>query len=172
MKYTLLRKLRLDIDHLEYNLGWSIPDIYIPQRRIAIELQYSPLSEEEFLARTKRYSMNDICVLWIFHESLFDFDNGFTKAFIRAAHKLYFGRVYVFKDEDVYPLKLVSQKRVIPESFFTEGYTKTLLNKKDHHLGDPVQDYVLANKNIRYIDNDIFHLAMFYDEDLLKDVKT
>lgn len=94
MKKFLLKKLYLKKENLEVSLGFARPDIYIPEKKIAIELQNSPLSLKKFKERIENYNKNNIYVLWVFNYRLIRGNK--PPAFIKEAHKIFLGRVYVY----------------------------------------------------------------------------
>ena len=112
MKKFFIEKMKLDPSNVEVNLGFAIPDIYLKEKKIAIEVQHSSISEEKFLFRTKRYTENGIWVLWVFHPKLIR-EN--IPKFIRKAHELYYGRIYCILNKKLMPVHLDKKEKWIPE---------------------------------------------------------
>jgi len=115
MKKFFIDHLKLNPSEVEVNLKFAIPDIYLKDKRIAIEVQHSKISEEKFLFRTRRYTEEGIYVLWIFHPKLLK-EN--VPKFIRKAHELYYGRIYTIFKDILIPIHLESKERWINESGF------------------------------------------------------
>jgi len=157
--------------NLEVNLGFAIPDIYIPKEKIAIEVQRSELSYKKFIERTENYTKNGIYVLWVFHEDLVKENVSNT---LKKAHEIYYGRIYVFKEwtivhkesqeketkETIYPVHFVSKGR------FLEGlygsYFKYYKRKKDFLFGEIIKDKCLLRSNNTWEDNN-YLIAKFKD---------
>jgi len=146
MKRFFIDKLKLNPSEVEVNLKFAIPDIYLKDKRIAIEVQHSSISEEKFLERTKRYTENNIYSLWIFHPKLLK-EN--VPKFIRKAHELYYGRIYVLFEDKLIPIHFEPKERWINESGFYNsdayyesygGYYKTYKIKKEFNLGEPIEN--------------------------------
>lgn len=157
MKKYFVEKLNLTKENVEVNLGFAKPDIYMPKQRIAIEVQHSAISESKFLERTKKYTENNIYVLWVFDYCLFKES---VPAFLRKAHELYFGRVYFFVEDKVVPVHFNPLKISVPEyhkSIYIEdfeeyknngfepyyetfgGYEKFSKTKREPILTEPIE---------------------------------
>jgi competence CoiA-like predicted nuclease len=153
MKFFLKDKLPHLI--IEYNLGFAIADLYDKIDNVAIEVQHSPISKDKFLERTKNYSNNGISVLWIFDNCLLK-EN--CPEFLREAHKLYFGRIYVYKKEKIYPVHFERIEReikintdfsdIIPEYYdeFGDGYITSFYKLKREYLFYKEVNYYLFIK--------------------------
>lgn len=121
---------------LEPKMNGFKPDLLITDRmfKIAIEFQCSPLSMEEFLYRTKRYTENKIYVIWIFgRNNFFKWEGGISyrvRNIEKKAHELYFGRVYYLyqgglnQKSYIRQLKLRPTTRYVEPTVFGGGYTK------------------------------------------------
>ena len=166
MKKFFIDKLNLTEDQVEFNLGFAKPDIFLKEKRIAIEVQHSPISEEKFLERTANYSKRGIYVLWIFDSCLY---KERVSALLRKAHELYFGRVYFFMNGTIMPVHFksktvwVEEKEIPVFVDFEEyaqngfepvyervgGYEKTLKTKKELEFGKEIENVkvILCTKN-------------------------
>ena len=167
MKIIISKLLNIKDENIEFNLNFSIPDLYIPERKIVIEVQNSPLEYSKFIERTNNYSKNNIFVLWIFHHSLLKDSVSET---LKKAHELYFGRIYIYKDNKIFPVHLESDGRWIePNDFSThEGYYKYYKKRKIHNLGKKIENFSLLKVENTFRNNN-FKIARFYDKQFWKD---
>lgn len=147
MKRFIIDKMDLEPENVEVNLKFAIPDIYLADKKIAIEVQNSNISEEKFLYRTRRYTEKGIYVLWVFHPRLLK-EN--VPKFVRKAHELYYGRIYTIFKDNLVPIHLEPKSRWIRESGFYNsdaeyesygGYYKNYKVKKEFNLGKPIEDF-------------------------------
>lgn len=179
MKKFMMENLGWDKNNLEVGLGFARPDLY--KDSIAIEVQHSPLTYYKFMERTKNYADNNIYVLWIFDEVLI---GDLISQFIKKAHEIYFGRIYVYKEGKIYPLHLSPVQRYVEEferkvytdfeewknnGFESEyetvgGYWKTLKNTKEKIWGNSINNIktILKTEN-NWRDNN-FKIARFTDK--------
>jgi len=157
---------------LEYNLGWAIPDLFDKNRKIAIEVQHSRLSKEKFLERTINYRKNGIHVLWIFDCFLLK-EN--VPDFLRKAHELYFGRIYIYHNKNITPLHFKRKERVIkintdfcdiiPEYYDEAGnefITSTYKLKREFYFGNEIIKFNLILVKNNWKEND-YLIARFTD---------
>ncbi len=167
MKRFFIDKMNLTKSNVEVNLGFAKPDIYLPEKRIAIEVQHSSISLDNFLLRTKKYTDNNIAVLWIFDSCLLR-EN--VSALLRKAHELYFGRIYLFNNDSIIPIHLNPIKKYVEEKEIPEyidnyeeyvnngrqpywktvgGYEKILKTKKEVIIGDEINIFsdLLISRN-------------------------
>jgi len=96
--YQWLQNIGVEDADYEVRVGRNIADIYSPRLKLAVEVQFSWMSREDFTRRTRWYSVNGVHVLWLFHIKFLSFGSGGT-ALLRsealgAAYELYRGRVY------------------------------------------------------------------------------
>lgn len=176
MKRIILDKLELDKNCLEVPLGFGTPDILIEKDKIAIEVQHSPLSYEKFIERTENYNENDYYPLWIFDISLIDKyitgeptnsgdDIIRLPEFLKKAHQLYYGRVYVMEGDKIVPIHFSSLKSWkeeyinyrTNESF--RGYYYYLKKERAVRIGGYIYSF-----NILKTDNNDINIARFYDK--------
>lgn len=165
MKQFFIDNLKLNKDSIEVNLGFARPDVFIKERNLAIEVQHSAISEEKFLERTTNYTNNGIYVLWVFDECLLGEANRISKL-LKKAHELYFGRVYIFRKNGIFPahfnpVERWVEEREIPEyiedfeeyknngfePYFKKvgGYWKTLKTIKDVTFDDKYTELSIYN---------------------------
>lgn len=159
MKQFALSYFGWDETNLEVNLGFARPDLF--KDGVAIEVQYSPLSYDKFIERTSNYKKHDIHVLWIFHESLVKQN---IPRFIKKAHEIYFGRVYVFKAKAFYPIHLERLWKWIEPNEFSEhdGYLKPYKSKRYILMGPHINNSIIKKVFNNWKDN-CYTLAMFND---------
>ena len=161
MKLNLMNFLGLSEDNLEYNLKFAVPDLYIPEKKISIEVQNSNLSYENFLQRTKNYEKNNIFVLWIFHESLVNTyleDNEErvnVSQMLKKAHEIYFGVIYVYDNGKIFPLHFKSTGKYIEPNDFSEhdGYFKYYKLKRKCDWGDEIINFNLIKEKNNWKEN-------------------
>lgn len=117
MKKFMIEKLNLTKENIEVDLIFAKPDLFIPEKKLAIEVQHSPISENDFIFRTKRYAENNVFVLWIFDISLLNINNNVANvsALLKKAHEIYFGQVYFYKEDSILPIHFLPLKRYVPE---------------------------------------------------------
>lgn len=165
MKQFFIDNLNLNKDSVEVNLRFARPDVFIKERNLAIEVQHSAISEEKFLERTTNYTNNGIYVLWVFDECLLGEANRISKL-LKKAHELYFGRVYIFRENGIFPahfnpVERWVEEREIPEyiedfeeyknngfePYFKKvgGYWKTLKTIKDVTFDDKYTELSIYN---------------------------
>ncbi|KKL22724.1 hypothetical protein LCGC14_2432590 [marine sediment metagenome] len=107
---------------LEYWFEDQVADVYFELqdgKKVAIECQNSPITTQNLIKRTKKYTSKDIYVLWIFNGlgsciSEKKYPRNMDKVSVlkeeKRAHNLYSGRNYYMNvekdivDEDPYPL--------------------------------------------------------------------
>lgn len=173
IKKFMLSKLNLTKENLEYPLGFARPDIYIPNERIAIEVQNSSLTLKKFKERTENYTKNNIYVLWIFDYRLMNRNK--PPAFIKEAHKIYLGRIYVYVpgceefESHIKPVHFSSAGRIVEIPEFDEngriisfdGYYKYYKREKNLSAGDWIKDFSIL-KIINPYNN--LKIARFYDK--------
>jgi competence CoiA-like predicted nuclease len=188
MKKFMKEFLNIDDEHIEYDLGWAKPDlIYLNKNEvIAIEVQHSPLSIAKFKERTKRYSDNGVAVLWVFHEKFLDKENPEQNipAFLREAHDIYFGRVYMILKDHLVPVHFNKLHRWVDEYDDYEsgetygGYYKEYKRRKVISFGSELPDEKYG-KEIYCVWSDWsrgkhpkgFLIAKFYDQNRWKSGK-
>lgn len=156
MKHFMLKKLLWENECLEVNLKFARPDLY--KNNIAIEVQYSPVSYKDFIERTVNYRLHNIYVLWIFEWHLLK-EN--VSDFLKKAHEIYFGRIYVYKNGVIFPVHLKSTgvyKRTINGELYWKYYKK----KKKFLFGEKLCDFNLFTTKNNWKENN-FNIAMFYD---------
>ena len=158
MKLFMMKKLNLKEHNLEVNLKFAIADLYLFNEKIAIEVQYSPISLEKFIDRNRNYSDNGISVLWVFHKKLLK-EN--IHAFLRKAHELYFGRIYVYHNNEIYPIHFLRFGRDLIDS---KGYLyfKNYKLKRKMIYGNKICSFHLV-KSINSFRGNNFKVAKFYD---------
>jgi competence CoiA-like predicted nuclease len=167
MKKYFYENLNLNKENIEVNLKFARPDIYLFDKKIAIEVQHSNLTEAIFLYRTKRYTDNDISVIWIFDESLLG-EN--ISRMLKKAHELYFGRIYVYRKnpEGIYPIHFESKGRWVdgyysPEGEYYDGYYKYYKNKRSLNQHPMINNFEFNLNRNTWKDNN-YSLAMFNDQ--------
>jgi len=170
MKKFFIEKMNLSPDQVEVNLKFAIPDIYLKDKKIAIEVQHSSISEEKFLFRTRGYTKKGIYVLWVFHPKLLK-EN--IPKFIKKAHEIYYGRIYTILKDNLIPIHFNPKGRWINESGFYNsdgeyesygGYYKNYKIKKEFNLGEPIVDLesFQLSRNIWKRNN--YMIAKFWDK--------
>ncbi len=164
---------------MEYNLGFAIPDLYNKERKIAIEVQHSKISKEKFIERTQNYKDNGIYVLWIFDCTLLK-ENKNVADFLREAHKIYFGRIYIYQgkigdERCITPIHFEKKERkiiintdyceVTPE-YIDEHGNEYIIGiyklKRDFIFGNKITDFSLILTKNDWRDND-YLIAKFND---------
>jgi len=159
MKEFFIRTLQLKENEIEVPLGYAKPDIM--KNGIAIEVQYSKLSLQDFLNRTKQYTEHGIPVIWVFHKRFLATDN--VNAVIKKAHELYYGRVYIFNYGQICPYHLEGKGRMVGEADSGYGYYfKYYKKKKIYVLGRLVDNFNMKISRNKYKDNN-YLVANFTD---------
>jgi len=97
--YQWLQNIGVEDADYEVKVDEDIADIYSPRLKLAVEVQFSGMSREDFTRRTRWYTANGVRVLWLFHIRFLSFGSGDTALLrpeaLRAAYELlYRGRVY------------------------------------------------------------------------------
>lgn len=122
---------------LEKKIGSNITDIAIEtptNQKIAVECQASPITFNEFMTRTKNLNKEGWSVLWIFHikkitkdctPEIYKFGQNPTIStrtgkFLLFLHKMYFGRVYFWSEQDI---KIKENIMESGEAFETEEFS-------------------------------------------------
>lgn len=173
MKKFIQEKFNLTNEEIEYtkllHLGFK-PDGFIEEQKIALEVQHSLISEEEFLRRTENYSKNGIYVLWIFDKySLLGEEN--ISRLLKKAHELYFGRVYFFDalEKCIFPIHFIPCSRYVEEytNYKTGdsygGYSTYYKGKRKLKIGDSIKNFNLLTLKNTWKNNN-FLIARFYDK--------
>jgi len=121
--YTIFPKFNeIKSREKEYWFEDQVADVYFELqdgKRVAIECQNSPITSQNLIKRTKKYTSKDIYVLWIFNGlgsflSEKKYPCNMDKVRVlkeeKRAHNLYSGRIYYMNvekdiiDEDPYPI--------------------------------------------------------------------
>ena len=139
IEMKLFMKNKLPHLKLEYNLKFAVPDLYDKIDNVAIEVQHSKISKEKFLERCYNYSKRGIFVLWIFDDCLLK-EN--CPEFIREAHEIYMGRIYVYKNEKIFPVHFERLHKFIENEWNGNSYYKTYKLKRDYKFGLEVNYYL------------------------------
>jgi len=166
MKQFIQQKFVLSNEELEYagllKQGCK-PDAFIKKEGIAIEVQHSIITEEEFLRRTKGYTLLDIPVLWIFDKSIIKKTN--VPAMIRKAHELYFGRVYVYDStkKKIIPIHLERIDRYVEEYEGYGGYWTQYKKQRRLNEGDIITSFFLYKQRNIWKGNN-YAVAKFGDK--------
>jgi len=163
MKNTVCGLLNLNpLKHLEVNVGYAVPDIYLPKEKIAIEVQNSNLSYKKFIERTRRYTREGVHVLWIFHKNLLHEDVSKT---LKKAHEIYFGRIYIYSNWKIYPVHL-EPKTTTRTDINGLPYIWFYKRKRGTIYGEKVRGDIFKTKN-NWKENN-FLIARFYDKQFWK----
>jgi len=164
MKKFFIDKLNLSKDNIEVYLGFAKPDIFLQNSNIAIEVQHSTLTYSEFIYRTTRYSNNNIYTLWIFDNNLLKTN---ISSVLKKAHELYFGRVYIFFKDSIFPVHFNSIGRWIDNDYFGYKYWKWYKKRKEFNFGKKIKNFsFLTTKNTWKNNN--FKIAKFTDKNWWK----
>ena len=128
---------------LEVNLGFAIPDIYIKNKKIAIECQASQISVRKFMERTLNYNKNGIGVLWIWDINLFREHKG-IRLFLNIIKPLYQNRIYfIGRNEEIFSMQFQRPTICItiekPNVFMTNGGLPEFL-EEDYDLSELKKD--------------------------------
>jgi hypothetical protein len=173
MKKYIQEKLNLSDEEIEYtkllHLGFK-PDAFLEKQNIAIEVQHSNLTEEEFIRRTMNYTKNNIAVLWIFDRwSLLKED---VSAMLRRAHGIYYGRIYCYDiiNKNILPIHLEPMYRWVKEYEGHGGYWAWYKKKRKVVEGLPIEKFSLL-KTRNLWQNNNFIIAKFYDKIFWEDSK-
>ena len=81
----------------EFNLNFAIPDLYLKDKKVAIECQASQISVKNFVERTLTYHQNGIFVLWIWDWNLWKNNKG-IRMMESIVKPLYQNRIYFIKN--------------------------------------------------------------------------
>jgi len=164
MKKYVQELLKLDESAIEFPLGFAKPDIFIKELNIAIEVQYSNIPLEKFLIRTNNYTKNNIYVIWIFHHALLDINKNLARpsAMLREAHKLYFGRVYIYNEDGIYPVHFNGVSRYIEPTNFGGGYWKYYKQIKEIRFGSKIEEFEF--NFLKTTNSSNILIARFYDK--------
>ena len=170
MKKFFIENLNLKRENIEVPLGFARPDLYLQCKKIAIEVQHSNLNYQKFIERTKNYTKNDIAVLWIFDSVFLKTD--VIGVVLKKAHELYFGRVYVFKENNIYPVHFKTTGRIVsiyyddPETPYEErfgSYYKNYKRKKLFDFGEKITNFNFKIQRNTWKGNN-FLIASFLDK--------
>ena len=165
MKSYIKEFFNLTDEEIEYtklsNKGFK-PDGFIIEKNIALEVQHSITSKEEFIQRNEKFSKNNISVLWIFDKEIVT-EN--PSAMIRKAHEIYFGRVYAYDKniKKIIPIHFHPTKRWIPEFNGHGGYYKFYKTRKILQENIPIKNNNLINTKNNWKSNN-FLISMFTDK--------
>ncbi|GAG05003.1 unnamed protein product, partial [marine sediment metagenome] len=100
----------------------------------------------------------DIHVIWIFHSRLLK--NNISN-FLKKAHEIYFGRIYIYDNKNIYPVHL------IPDGTWKNGmygdYFKYYKKRKIHDIGDKITNFSLLKTKNNW-DGNNYKIARFYDK--------
>lgn len=125
-KYMLYKKFKRSLYQTEIeSLRFKNfrPDIYVPEFKIALEIQRSKLSKEVFWIRTEKYINNNIRVFWIFLDKSMKYEGACIKMskMMREAFRLYKNHIYIYDPNWEYIEKL-ELGNVYSESEYYDEY--------------------------------------------------
>jgi len=157
MKKFMKELLNLSNDDLEVNLGFAIPDLFLKEQKVAIEVQNSKITKRKFLDRCYNYTQNGIAVMWVFHEKLLDITKEAQNipSLIRAAAENSFGRVYIYSDNKLTSVRFNPFYRWIDEFYDNStgenvgGYLKKYKKKKAIEIIQEIPDDIYGVEIIR-----------------------
>ncbi len=164
--------------HLEYWFDDQIADVYFELRngnKVAVECQNSPITSQKLIERTKKYTLKNIYVLWVFNASgtcVSEEKNPCNKEKTRVlsvekkVHNLYGGRIYYMnvsgKDilEDPYAIHFAPyfKHEKIDVNIF--GYDKYYKEFQSAILGN------VSSLKISCVDYKSYKLARFMDKNV------
>lgn len=168
MKKIMQDKLNLDDSCLEVPLDFGTPDLLDNKRKVAIEVQHSSLYHADFMERTRNYNKEGYYPLWIFDWKLISnyiYENKKLHSkirlpeFLKKAHKLYYGRIYCLKDDELYPLHFAPLQRWVKEFKQYGGYWKYYKRRKVLMRGKEIINY-----SVLRTENNKMNIARFYDK--------
>lgn len=116
LKEWIYKKLKVETKYKPDSVfvGNQKPDIYVEngEKKIAIEIQCSKISYEDFMQRTKDYTTKGICVFWILGNKYFKGDKDRKRVSIveKAIHQLHYGSIVYSTNNLV--LELINYKFV------------------------------------------------------------
>ncbi len=170
MKEFIQKVFELSDDEIEYtkllHYGFK-PDGFIEKDNIALEVQHSIISEDDFILRTQKYSSKGIHVLWIFDKNIITNN---IPAMIKKAHEIYYGRVYVYdnKNKSIYPIHLIPTKRWVKSFKSHGGYYKYYKIKRGLKIGEEIKNFQLKKSHNNWKDNNYllinFHDPIFWNK--------
>jgi hypothetical protein len=136
----------LSDNELEYNLHFAVPDLLDKKKGLAIEVQRSNITKKKFLDRTNNYTLNNLGVIWIFHEDLLELTTKEQNipALLKCAADNFCGVIYIYSDKNIYPVRLKPCYRYVPSYDDYEtgitfgGYITKYKKKKAIQVGKPV----------------------------------
>jgi len=154
---------------LEVNLGFGKPDIYIKDKKIAIECQASPISVKKFIERTLNYHKNNIHVLWIWDYNLYLSNKGIRMLW-NIVRPLYFGRIYfdfdssyikIQKGQGGIPLSIMNESIFITEGSIPKRFVKENCTEEER---EDLEENCKTFENGREYHSYKIKIARFYDK--------
>jgi len=154
MKRFMMEFLNLSENDVEVNLKFAQPDLYIQNRKIAIEVQNSNINKKKFLERCYNYTENGVAVMWIFHDSLLkqgDKEQNIP-ILLRTAQENNFGRVYIYSCGEIFSVTFSALKKWVDE--YTDyktgetfgGYLKEYKRKKAINIIQKIPDEIYGKE--------------------------
>lgn len=150
MKSFFYEKYKSFNPELEYKTGNNIADIYVKDFNLAIEVQCSKISLEDFKRRNDSYKADGVNVIWIFNQRLL---SEYLSELFRYITTKNFGRVYFYHNRNVFPVYY------LPMWVWIEygGYWKKNKKKKKLHIGENINNFNIFLK-------EEFEFPRFFDK--------
>lgn len=153
---------------LEKNLGFSIPDLYIKDKRIAIECQASQISIRKFIERSINYHKNGVFVLWIW-----DYDlvrrKKCQRLFNKILRRMYHNRIYFYDNENIFSLQFTTPNKFVdlPNNFMFSTFGSLPDFLEDHFdLSDLQKEEIIIERGYNHYPLEYYkiRIARFSDK--------